>query len=210
MHIVFLLVIEGHWSVKNTTVVLIKISGALAALPHNAQLKWKCAWCSRSQQKEKNEINNSVWCWIPLLCIHWDQVFFHGKLKKKKKKGAAERVVKTGLGQTAPGCHCQALLVSSWPLARALPARARTQSHSRAHPSNPRSESKHTISITVRGESAHASETTIKYLLPSSSDFDSTRLPQYLLESTRTIQKCCSFEHLRKNSKEHRAYNIIH
>lgn len=51
-------------------------------------------------------------------------------------------------------------------------AQTRAQIHSCTHPSNPRSLSKHTLSITVRGESAHASESTIKYLSRSSSDFD--------------------------------------
>lgn len=103
-------------------------------------------------------------CGIALFCVHWDQVFFHEKLKKGGSR-------KTRLGQTAPSCYCQALLVSLWSLARSLFAHAQTHSHT--HPSNPRSKSKHTLSITVRGESAHASESTIKYLSRSSSDFDS-------------------------------------
>ena len=52
-------------------------------------------------------------------------------------------------------------------------AKTRERKHTHAHiPSNPRSQSKHPLSITVRSESAHASESTIKYLSWSSSDFD--------------------------------------
>lgn len=71
-------------------------------------------------------------CGIALFCVHWDQVFFHEKFKKKKKKKEKRgwrRSRKTRLGQTAPGCHCRALLVSLWSLA------SRSRTNTLAHTS---------------------------------------------------------------------------
>lgn len=79
-----------------------------------------------------------------------------------------EKELKTGLRQTAPGCHRRVLLASWWPLALASPDHAGVRLLLTLAP-----RSKHGLSVTVRGESAHASESTIKYSSASSSDFDS-------------------------------------
>lgn len=97
-----------------------EISRASTVLPHivmhNARVE-KCAWCFVPIKNLRLIIQRG--CGIALFCVHWDQVFFHEKLTQKKTKKRTEkrgwrRSRKTGLGQAAPRCLCQALLVSLW------------------------------------------------------------------------------------------------
>ena len=101
-------------------------------------------------------------------------------------------------------------------VSHALAFNKHTHTHTHTRPSSPGSSSKHTISITVRGESSHASESTIKYLSLSSSDFDSMLI---LL----TAFACCNtywskhgqsnivvlFNALQKNAAEHGAFEKL-